>query len=94
MLLCSETGAEISGDPPKLHLPATEDAEAPSASAVRELDYSDADWAAAVRRRNILCEVADRPTTSAEVAVVAEALPRRPDGSRDCCDRCGYAATT
>jgi len=79
VLLCSESGNEVSVDPLKLRLPATETEELVP-RAVRELDYDDADWAAAAHRRDLLRELADGPRTSAEVVAVAKALaltPRR-----------------
>jgi len=79
VLLCSESGAEVSVDPLKLRLPATATEEL-APRPVRERYHNDADWVAAARRRDLLRDLADGPRTSAEVAAIAEALaltPRR-----------------
>ena len=80
VLLGSDTGEEVSVDPAKVRLP---DCRTPTGLRPRpfdELCYSDADWAEAQRRRDLLRALASRPRTTADVAAAAQALgltPRR-----------------
>jgi len=80
VLLCSDAGAAISADPLKLRSPAPSTKGALTAP-VDELRYSEADWAAATRRHELLMTLANTPSrTTAHVAATATALgvtPRR-----------------
>ena len=80
VLLRSETGEEVAADPLRIGLRDVPRLVAASASLVDETLYDEADWAAAMRRRDLIAGLANRPRTTAEVTAVAEALgvtPRR-----------------
>ena len=80
VLLRSDAGEEVSADPLKIRLP--EAAATRSArTVVDELRYSDAEWAEATRRRDLLMALASKaPRTTADVTAAATCLgvtPRR-----------------
>src|SRR5271165_2936304 len=78
--LRSDTGQELAADPVRIRLPDSPTLKATSSRPVDELRYDEAEWAAAMRRRDLLLGPANRPRTTAEVTATAEALgltPRR-----------------
>ena len=81
VLLRSDTGEEVSADPLKIQLPEISMMTGPSQPRVDELRYSEADWAEATRRRDLLATLASKPSrTAADVAAAATSLgisPRR-----------------
>src|SRR5271157_5577283 len=81
VLLRSDTGEEVSADPLKIRLPEVSAPIRPARHVVDELRYSDADWAEATRRRDLLAALASKtPRTTADVAAAATCLgvgPRR-----------------
>ena len=81
VLLRSDAGDEVSADPLKLRLSEASLPARPARPVVDELRYSDADWAEATRRRDLLAALAIKtPRTTADVAAVATCLgvsPRR-----------------
>jgi hypothetical protein len=78
---CSDAGEEVSADPLKLRLPEVSAPVRPARPVVDELRYSDADWAEATRRRDLLAALASKTArTAADVAAAATCLgvsPRR-----------------
>jgi len=81
VLLRSDTGEGVSADPLKIQLPEISMMTGPSQPRVDELRYSEADWAEATRRRDLLATLASKPSrTAADVAAAATSLgisPRR-----------------
>jgi putative transposase len=81
VLLRSDTGEEIAADPLKIQLPEAPNASKPQTPPIDELCYSDADWAAATRRRDCIAALAANPTrTTSDVNSAVAALglsPRR-----------------
>src|SRR5271157_4046619 len=75
VLLRSDSGEEVSADPLKIRLPEVSVATGHSLRRVNELHYSDADWAEATRRRDLLASLAGKPSrTTADSAVRLAAL--------------------
>ncbi len=81
VLLRSDTGKEVAADPLKLQRPATAAPASSPVLTINEMRYSEADWAEATRRRDLLRTLAATPSrTTADVAGAAAALgltPRR-----------------
>jgi hypothetical protein len=81
VLLRSEFGEEVSADPLKIDLAEVSIAIGPPLRSRDEAGYSEADWAEATRRRDLLAALADKPSrTTADVAAAATSLgvtPRR-----------------
>jgi putative transposase len=81
VLLRSDAGEEVSADPLKLRLREVSAPDRPARHVVDELRYSEADWAEATRRRDLLAALASKtPRTTADVAAAATSLgvtPRR-----------------
>src|SRR5271166_4632091 len=80
VLLRSDTGQELAADPMRIRLPDSPTLKATSSRPVDELRYDEAERAAAVRRRDLLLGLANRPRTTAEVTATAEALGLTPRG--------------
>jgi hypothetical protein len=80
VLLCSDTGKEVSADPLRIALPGNRELRGSLTSVVDETRYDDAGWAVATRRRDLIVGLANQPRTTADITAVAEALgvtPRR-----------------
>ena len=79
VLLRSDAGEEVSADPLKLRLPEVSASVRPARPVVDELRYSDADWAEATRRRDLLTALASKTprTTAAAAATCLGVSPRR-----------------
>jgi len=81
ILLRSDTGEEVSADPLKIRLPEMSAPITPPRAPIDELRYSEAEWAEAMRRRDLLATLASKPSrTTADVAAAATSLgvtPRR-----------------
>ena len=80
VLLRSDAGEEVSADPLRIAQPVDPELRGTLSGIADETRYSDSDWAAATRRRDLIVGLANRPRTTADVAAVAEALgvtPRR-----------------
>lgn len=91
VLLRSDTGEDVAANPLKLRQPATTTLAPSPVLTINELRYSEADWAEAARRRDLLRTLAAMPSrTTADVAAAAalgltprcrwQALGRRPAG--------------
>src|SRR5271166_691183 len=80
VLLRSDTGQELAADPMRIRLPDSPTLKATSSRPVDELRYDEAERAAAMRRRDLLLGLANRPRTTAEVTATAEALGLTPRG--------------
>jgi putative transposase len=75
LLLCNDAGEIMSADPARVGFPADEDVGQPAMRAVDERGFSDAQWAEAGRRRDLLTALAGRPARSkADVDAVAKEL--------------------
>ena len=86
VLLRSDAGEEVSADPLKLRLREVSAPDLPARHMVDELRYSEADWAEATRRRDLLAALASKtPRTTADVAAAATSLGVTRAGSGSCC---------
>ena len=75
VLLCNDAGEIVSADPAQIGFPADEDVGRPAMRVLDERNFSNAQWAEAARRRDLIAALAGRSARSrADVDAVAKEL--------------------